>query len=130
MFTTHSRNRGARLILIHTLTSLSMLHICSDIDGQLLIKVIFHIVLLRPIRKICRSVSLGPLPIICLHYYRDVLGRAQTPSAAVVRFKVWAMAGTEREVQSQVQACTYFTEPIRTGSNVSEPMQNIDWRIR
>ena len=33
------------------------------------------------------------------------------------------MAGTECEVQSQVQACTYFTEPVQTGSNVSEPIQ-------
>ena len=73
---------------------------------------------------------------LCLIY----LFFAVLPSAAVVRFwtsvrtwtsmnltevqfKVQATAGTECDVQSQVQACKYFTEPVWMGSNMSEPTQ-------
>jgi hypothetical protein len=46
-------------------------------------------------------------------------------SAAAVqfRFKVWAPARSEQEVQSTVQVHLHFAEPIRMNLNLSEPMQ-------
>ena len=41
-------------------------------------------------------------------------------------FKVLAPAWTEHGVQSVVQADMYFTEPVQTGSNDCESMQNFD----
>ena len=38
-------------------------------------------------------------------------------------------ARTKRDVQSKVQASTHFNEPTRVGSNGSEPMQILGFKL-